>query len=378
MKNLIIILIMALAPICIKAQIFSNSYHDNPNIESLSIERATVYDPTSVSWSYSHHASIAFFDGKFYAIYSNGISGEDDPGQRVMISSSSDFINWSTPQILKTPILGENGLYHVITPGGITVADGKLVVYYTNNERNIEYEDENPPVRIDPQLYAITSSDGINWSEPSKLGLRAFPSHRPLDVASGRLVMTTNASFFYTDAPSGTTEWKSAGSSRVNRCLAEDKKPSLVEGAFLQHNNGHIYTLFRAGATEYGYLWQTVSTNNGLTWSSAIKTRFTDNNTKSHFGNLPDGRYYYIGTPDTTKRGARHPLIFAVSSDGFSFDKTYTIANDKHTRKYNGKWKAGDFGYPYSIVHDGYIYVIVSRHKEKIEVIRFSLNQLTN
>jgi len=378
MKNFTIILLILFIPVTIKAQIFSNNYHNNTNIKSLNIERSTVYDPTSVNWSYSHHPSIAFFNGKFYAIYSNGVTGEDDPGQRVMIASSTNFVNWSTPQVLKAPVLGDNGLHHVVTPGGITVANGNLVVYYTNNERNIGYEDENNPVRIDPQLYAISSADGISWSEPVKLGLRAFPSHRPLDIPSGRQIMTTNASFFYTDNPSGMADWVSAGSSRINGCLSDDRKPSLVEGAFLRHNNGHIYTLFRAGATEYGFLWQTVSTNNGQTWSTAIKTRFTDNNTKSHFGNLPDGRYYYVGTPDSTKRGARHPLIFAVSSDGFSFDKTYTIANDKHTRKYNGKWKAGDFGYPYSIVHDGYIYVIISRHKEKIEVIRFDLNQLTD
>lgn len=377
MKKIIIILLILLVNSKIaEAQIFSNNYHSLSSIPLLSIEKATIYDPSSTNWSYSHHASITYFNGKFYAVYSNGISGEDDPGQRVMISSSSNFYSWSTPQVLKSPVLGSNGLYHVLTPGGITVADNKLVVYYTENERQIGYESEEPPVRINPQLFAVSSSDGTNWSEPVDLELRAYPSHKPSILSSGRLLMTTNSSFFYTDTQSGLYDWKQAGSTRASNCLPDANKPSLVEGAILQHNNGHIYTLFRAGANEYGFLWQSLSTDGGLTWSIALKTRFTDNNTKSHFGNLPDGRYYYVGTPDSSVRGARHPLVLAISTDGFSFDKTYIIAKDKHTRKYNGKWKGGDFGYPYSIVHDGYIYVIVSRHKEKIEVIRIALNQL--
>ena len=41
-----------------------------------------LYQPDR-EWTYSHHASITFHKGRFYAIWSNGYEHEDYPGQRV-------------------------------------------------------------------------------------------------------------------------------------------------------------------------------------------------------------------------------------------------------------------------------------------------------
>jgi hypothetical protein len=39
-------------------------------------------------------------------------------------------------------------------------------------------------------------------------------------------------------------------------------------------------------------------------------------------------------------------------------------------------WKGGQYGYPHTMVDGGYLYVIVSRQKEAIEIIRFAISQL--
>ena len=35
-----------------------------------------------------------------------------------------------------------------------------------------------------------------------------------------------------------------------------------------------------------------------------------------------------------------------------------------------GKSKGGEYGYPHTLIHDGLLYVIVSRQKEGVEVLR--------
>ena len=117
----------------------------------------------------------------------------------------------------------------------------------------------------------------------------------------------------------------------------------------------------------------TVSTDNGSHWSLPVETSFTDNDSKFHFGKLPDGRFYYVGIPDTLHRSERSPLVLAISTNGKFFNKQYIIADKPYTLKKQGLWKEGQYGYPHTLIYNGYIYVIISRQKEAIEVIRFKI-----
>lgn len=337
-------------------QVFSNNYHSKTYIPQLNVERATIYTVDSPNWKYAHHPSIAYFNGKFIAVFSNGITGEDSARQRIMTSTSTDFYSWTTPQILQAPA----DTTHELTSGGLLVAnDSLLVSYYTENDS------------LDPReyvnLFAVTSQNGTSWSSPIDLGIRVFPSHKPTRLSSGRLILTGNRDFYYTDSAKGISGWVRSDRSD----FLPGQSATLVEGAIIEHPDS-IYTLFRDSGKML--LWQESSAD-GQSWSAPRKTSFTDNNTKFHLGKLPDGRYYYIGSPDTISRGARTPLVLSVSTDGFTFNKHYIIANDDYKIQFpQGRWKSGDFGYPYSIVHNDSLYVIVSREKEKIEVIRFPLS----
>jgi len=153
--------------------------------------------------------------------------------------------------------------------------------------------------------------------------------------------------------------------------------PPLCEGSFFQTDDNVIHMLLRVtGKGWKGWLWLTESRDNGSTWSSPVQTKFTDNDSKFHFGRLPDKRYYYVGIPDTLHHYDRNPLILAVSNDGKSFNKQYVIADELYQLKEKGLWKGGQYGYPHSIIYKNELYVIISRQKESIEVIRFKLNQL--
>ena len=341
-------------------RVFSNNYHSLSLASKsvLSIERSTIYSPGDEDWHYAHHPSIAYFKGEFIAIFSNGINGEDEGGQRVLVATSHNFKEWSWK------VLKDTDRKQVLTPGGLLVADEDLLVaYYTQNDFA---ESGRPNVR----LHALTSSDGVTWSEPIDLGISTFPCHRPTRLKSGRLVLTGNREVFYTDDPTGVSEWKTAQKSNY----APGVKPSLVEGAIIECKDS-TYILFRdtKGRT---LLWQESSLT-GESWSVPQKTKFTDNNTKSFFGKLPNGKTYYVGVPDTLKMGARTPLVLSISEDEFHFNKHYIVANDNYDIKYSdGRWKEGQFGYPYSIVHDNCIYIIVSRRKETIEAFKIPVDKI--
>lgn len=346
--------------------LFSNTYSSDTVLPELETEHSVVYMPDG-SWSYSHHPSVTCFRGKFYAVFSNGIKGEDEPGQRVVMSTSEDFINWSAPEVLLEPEMGDYGNLKILTPGGIMVCQDLLTVYYTENDNNGVSD-----ARLSPRLYAIVSPDGERWSSPIDIGLAIFPCHRPLKVDDGRLVMSCNRSTYYTDDPTGLSGWLKSGTAPQNQAgyiTFEDKRPSLCEGEIVKHPDGTLYNLFRNSSYD-GYLWQSQSNDNGATWTMPVRSGFSDNNTKSFFYTLDDGRCLYIGTPDNTAPGSRYPLVLALSYDGFSFDDCYILSDDRYEQQYSGRWKGGDYGYPFAYIKDGYAYTVVSRHKERIDAIK--------
>jgi hypothetical protein len=133
-----------------------------------------------------------------------------------------------------------------------------------------------------------------------------------------------------------------------------------------------IHMLLRNGNKEIPHrLWVTESRDNGLAWSAAVPTGFSDAGSKFHFGRLPDGRFYYVGNP----LWHRTPLVLSLSRDGVHFDQHFILAESRGGVTRNSEAWANP-AYPHSIVHDGFLYVIVSRGKSKIEVLRVALSQL--
>lgn len=345
------------------AQIFENNFNAVAyDATRLEVEKATIYNPGPLDWQFAHHPSIAFFKGKFYVVFSNGKVGEDEGEQRVQLSESSNFTTWTVPVSLVSTTSD-----YVLTPGGLFVANENLmVVYYTRNDNAPDLS------RPNPNLFAKYTSDGITWSAEVNLGIPIFPSHRPSILSSGKLILTGNRDFYYTNDLTGLSGWTKSNKSNFN----PGESASLVEGAIIE-NLDSVYTIFRDVAGQK-ILWQE-SSKDGVNWGVPKKTNFTDNNSKSYLGKLPNGKFYYIGVPDTTSMGGRTPLVLALSDDGFNFNQNYIIAADYYTKKYTaGRYKTGQFGYPYSMVHDGYLYIVVSRMKEKLEIIRVSLALLAN
>jgi hypothetical protein len=366
----------------------TNLYNKNAIYSKIPVERVWLYQPEG-EWCYSHHPHITFFAGRFFAIWSNGMINEDDIGQRVLISSSDDFISWSSP----IPMV-ESQPDIVYTAAGFHQYNGKLIAYIGQYEYKTEVivNGQRQPAdngHINTKLSACFTSDGDNWSDLIDMGIAIVPNHGPQPTASGRLIISGNISFPYTDDHTGLSGWKMTGiyPSDMADGIVDDSESfwkvrdkmkwpvGLCEGSFYQTNDNIIHLLLRSNEN---HLWVTESSDDGATWSTPVSTEFTDNATKFHFGKLPDGRFYYVGCPDPQPRGQRNPLVLSLSNDGVIFNYHAIIADEKYDMKYPGMHKGGDYGYPHTMIHAGYLYVIVSRQKEAVEVLRVKISGLHN
>ncbi|MCE9558597.1 MAG: exo-alpha-sialidase [Armatimonadetes bacterium] len=348
----------------------NNSTYRHAIHPKLSVNRVILHQP-KVEWTFTHFPVITHFGGKFYAPWSNGRRDEDEVGQRILISSSVDAVNWTEPSVLAHPV-GPN----IYTSAGFYISGKALVAYYS------EYDLQ----RDNTKLFAKASPDGERWTPAKDLGVAVCPNQPPVRLSSGRLVMGGNFGFPYSDDPTGMGIWH--WSSFVPDMVAEDnpwtfwhardvaRTPvDLCEASLVVVDDTQLRMMLRSTGKDYnGYLWCSHSFDQGHTWEHPAPTDFSDNDSKFQFGRLADGRFYYIGCPDLNQ-GKRNPLVFSLSEDGLNYNRHWIIADEVHRLNWPGKHKFGDYGCPSAVEAEGNMHVIVSRQKEAIEVISFDLSQ---
>lgn len=353
--------------------------------------KSIVYTPDN-DWFYSHHAHITYFGDRFIAIWSNGHVNEDDIGQRVTIGESKDGEVWENIRPLLTPeMLGDETL--VLTPAGFHIHEDTLYVYYgrynykTESLRDGGVRPVKDSGHTNTDMGYISTKDCITWSEPKSLGIAIIPNFGPQKTNSGRLIISGNVMFPYTDNPNGVDGYKVTG---IYKDYFKDGKPVddsetihhiteynkwdarlICEGSFFQTDDNVIHMMLRSNTVT---LWHSESHDDGTTWSDPKITGYTDDGSKFHFGRLPDGRFY--GVSNSVVRSKRLPLNICVSEDGEQFNRNYILRDEPYQVKKEGLYKDVVYGYPHTLIKDGYMYVIYSKGKETIEVSKFDINQL--
>ena len=384
MRALVLLTALALAAAAApRSPITNNAEWQNgrpvalPELTRPKVESVFLYRPET-NWTYSHHPSITFFMDQFFAIWSNGRKDEDAPGQRVLVASSKDFIHWTDPRPLVDSVTDSNGVERVLTAAGFHQHGGVLVAYFGNYG----------PHKETTHLQAVTTTDGEHWSAVREMGVPVNPNHGPQRIASGRLILAGNISFPYTDDPTGLAGWRMTGiyppamaatikddpASFWDVARRQGWSAALCEGSFYQTDDGVLHMPLRNTARQRAHrLWLTESRDNGATWSTPVETEFSDTNAKFHFGCLPGGRFYYVGNPIGS---GRTPLVLSLSRDGVVFDRHLVLGETPYPKRHAGAAKGGEYGYPHTLIHDGHLYVIISRQKEAVQVSRVALADL--
>lgn len=344
-------------------------------------EETVIYRAKAGGRTYSHHAGIAEFRDRLYAMWSSGKVNEDDRGQCVMAAVSLDGLQgkmWSDP----FPLFPEQPDGAVLTAAGFYVHGDTLNAYAGRYCYRGGAADPRPTAdaeHLGTTLLVKTTGDGEHWSDAVDLHVPIIPNLPPRRLESGRLMLCGNVTFPVTDDPTGLSGWQVRGLSpcpveglqddsegfHLHDSLRKDGF-SVCEGSFFERD-GIIRMLLRN--TRDHLLCLSESRDGGESWSPPTLTDFTDNNSKFDCLTLPDGRVLIVSNPE--QKEPRCPLAISISDDGEHFDRRYLLATEPRPRRFAGMYKGGVYGYPEMLLtSEGILFVICSVNKEDITTFR--------
>ena len=110
-----------------------------------------------------------------------------------------------------------------------------------------------------------------------------------------------------------------------------------------------------------GFLYRSLSADDGRTWSKPMKTNFPDATSKVSGLRLRDGRYVLVSNPNPKQRD---PLTLAISTDGLAFSKLLYLTGGRHV------------DYPHVIEHEGHLLIAFSGGKQSVEVLKVKLSDV--
>jgi hypothetical protein len=309
-----------------------------------------------------------------YAQWQSSSVDEDGKDTQVFYSRSVNGKDWDEPKELTKKS------EHQITTSGGWWSDGNTLVAYI-----CVWPQENPDLKEGLTEF-MTSGDGIHWDLPKPvlnsdgkpiLGIIEQDVHA---LAKGRLITAFHmqpgliVKPFYTDDPLGISGWNSG---RINHLPSTNRGMSReIEPSWFYRKDGAIVMIFRDQNSTFKKL-ASISTDNGITWTTPQIVDTPDSRAKQSAGNLPDGTAFMVNNPSGNKN--RFPLVITLSKDGFVFNKAFLLRSggkDLQPLRFKGKYKRVGYSYPKSVVWGNYLYVSYATNKEDVELSRIPMASL--
>jgi len=313
----------------------------------------------------NQHNYLVHFQGRFWAMWSDGPGIEDRVGQRVKFATSPDGLAWSEPEFL-TPEPPESG------PAS--------EFYGTRTDRGFRWISRGFWQRAD-ELFALASWDEAagffgpslqlrawrlnpadrSWSDAGVVFDNAINNFPPKQLPGGDWMMSRRpydykqtGVHFLVGGTRGIDQWESFP------VLGSSSELAAEEPLWWVLPDGHLTALFRDNRRS-GYVYRSFSTDNGRTWSQPTRTNFPDATSKLHGLRLSDGRYVLISNANPRRRD---PLVLSISDDGLVFTKMAYLVGGRHV------------DYPHAIEHDGHLLVAFAGGKQSVEVLKIRLADL--
>ncbi len=360
------------------------------------VESFPIYHATPLTGVYSHHAQIGYFQGTFFASWSNQEWGEDGPGQRVLCSLSPNGKDWKHPFVCLPSMSGmrkPDRYGRVLTAEAWVIVDGKMYVVGGVNDR------PGPEHKIESG-YETTESGQKRMLFDGRVGWGRVARSVGTNGEMGPIFWLVN------DPPApveGFPKYPDARdphyrevASRIKRYLANPlhmpawdflnhtTRPRSVdnhqmcEPSVYRRPDGTLVKLSRdCGPNQSHRLYASLSRDEGKTWTTPVRTDIPDSPSKAVSGTLPDGKIYLIGNqiPESA-HGFRDPLVISLSPDGKTFDWAAAIRHGTPPLRYPGDHKNRGFQYPSALVEGNALWVIYSINKEDVAISRIPLSEL--
>jgi hypothetical protein len=313
----------------------------------------------------NQHNYLTYYDGRYWAMWSDGPAVEDMAGQRVKYATSEDALVWSEAKYV-TPV----------PPNSAPDSP----VYNTRSEEGFRWISRGLWVR-DGELLALASLDESAGFFGPSLALHAFRYNRESKAWDGLGALYDNAINNFPPKKLPTGEWMMTrrtfdrhvsflvggttsltGWTPYPVVFYGDSELKAEEPYWWELPDGNLQALFRDN-NRSGYLFRSFSTDNGRTWNPPVKTNFPDATSKFNGLRMSDGRYVLVSNANHEKRD---PLVLSVSDDGMVFTKMGYLTG--------GRW----IDYPHVIEHDGHLIVaFAGSRKQTCEVLKIRIADLS-
>ncbi|MCK5328091.1 MAG: exo-alpha-sialidase [Candidatus Latescibacteria bacterium] len=353
-------------------EVLSDWHPSNPpgwgEFPEVPVEIGSIYRGNAETWAYSHHHTIVQFKGMYVASWSNGFLHEDYVGQEVHFAASEDGLHWSPPKVVvATPVASNK----VRNNAGLYADEDRLCCYVgVAEDFGRDVADPGMSTLKDPYmaLDVYETSDLATWTEHEKICDNIYLFEGPRRTAGNKLMV---CGFDYTgDHHAIVLIWDDPTDPCAKpRPVHLPLSPEGVlpeQGTWYQTDEGRIYMWQRDGSLscKLGISW---SDDEGDTWSEMYRTDFPNTYSRAFAGRLTDGRYFLVGN-NYTNFLDRNSLLVALSDDGLTFDRQYTLRTGRTTRRIEGRHKEDGYHYPNCLVDGDKLLVIHSVNKEDIEV----------
>lgn len=311
------------------------------------------------------HNYLTHYDGRYWAMWSDGPGVEDRAGQRVSFATSVDGLTWTEPKYL-TPIPRDSGpdsaYYGTRSPKGFRwiargfwQREGELLALAALDESAGFF---GPSLQLSAFRWNDETGD---WEDAGLVQKDAINNFPPQKIAGGQWMMSrrrhdykTTGVQFMLGGVAALDQWESAP------VLGSADELSAEEPCWWTLPDGRIAALCRDNRRS-GYLYRSFSAGDGRTWSRPVRTDFPDARSKFCCIRLKDGRYALVSNPHPQRRD---PLAISLSDDGVVFTKMGYLIGGRHV------------DYPHLIEQDGAILVAFAGGKQTVEVLKIKLADL--
>lgn len=338
---------------------------DFDQLPKIPVEHTVVSDVTREG--VNQHNYLAYYDNRYWLMWSDGPGVEDRVGQVVKYSTSTDGLNWEKPKFLTSyPEGSEPGSphYNTRTDEGLRWISRGFWEYKGDFLALASLDEAAGFFGPSLSLHAFKwNKESQSWEPHGLVMENAINNFPPKKLPSGEWPMSRR-SFDYVErgvdfmvgAEEHFNQWEVYPVFGTNTHM-EAEEPYW----WILPDNKNLMALFRDNRKS-GYLYRSFSTDNGRTWSSPVQTNFPDARSKFHGLRLQDGRYVLVSNSNYKKRD---PLTLAISEDGMVFTKMGYLVGGRH------------IDYPHVLEHNGYLLIAFAGDaKQKIEVVKVKVSDL--
>lgn len=313
----------------------------------------------------NQHNYLVHHAGRYWLMWSDGPGVEDRVGQRVKFATSADGLDWSEPKFM-TPVPPGSGqdspLYNTRSPKGFRwisrgfwQRDGELLALASLDEAAGFF---GPGLELHAFRWAPQTESWVDLGVIADNSINNFP---PKKIASGQWMMSRRTwdykktgVQFLVGGTGQLDEWQSFP------VLGSNSELTAEEPLWWSLPDGNLMALFRDNRRS-GFLYRSFSIDDGMNWSTPVKTNFPDATSKLNGLRLQDGRYVLVSNANPARRD---PLVLSLSSDGMVFNQMGYLIGGRRV------------DYPHVLEHEGFLFVAFAGNKQSVEVLRIALDDL--